>query len=262
MLTKTIGQLSAATSVTGTDLIEIEQSGVSKYGSVSLAGVGMASASTVVSAFSTALAATSAQSVAGSSNSVFITPATLRAGINAENEAPIYACRAWCTFDGTTTSSSLSGTYTRVVGTTQTVCVATAHGMITGNVQYIDFVTGGASDNTYIVTVVDQDTFTVNTVSTSSILTSTLSLKRCPISAGGNVGSVSREGSATYYVNFASPMPTIYPNINGNAAHTGTAGIVQIDSVVPPTLYAIHITTRNGSMTGTEFAYTTVGVIA
>ena len=102
MLTKTIGQLSAAASITTADYVEIEQGGASKYGTVTQLVAG--------------IVATSAQTLLGSVNTAVLTPATLRAGINAENAAPIYACRAWCRFDGTTTSSSLTAAYTRASG--------------------------------------------------------------------------------------------------------------------------------------------------
>jgi hypothetical protein len=229
MLTKTIGQLSAAASITTADYVEIEQGGASKYGTVTQLVAG--------------IVATSAQTLLGSVNTAVLTPATLRAGINAENAPPIYACRAWVHFDGTTTSSSLTGTYTRVVGTTQTVCVATAHGMITGNVQYIDFTSGGASDNSYIVTVTDADTFTVNTVSTSSILTSNLSLHRSPVQAGGNIGVVSYNTATagTYFVNFQVAMPTQYYAAIPTAETTNNAVIASVVNDVPPTVYALKI---------------------
>jgi len=229
MLTKTIGQLTAASSLTSVDLLEVEIAGASKKVDVGMVG--------------DALTATSAESLLGSSNDVFITPATFRAGINAENTAPVYACRAWATSNTTTTSSSLSGTYTRIVGTTLTVCVATAHGMITGNVQYIDFVTGGGSDNTYIVTVTDADTFTVNTVSTSSILTSTLSLKRCPILYSGNINNVSYISTGRYAVNFNVEMPVTYYStlmtLNGVTANAARG--IYIDSDYPQTKYAFKV---------------------
>lgn len=239
MLTKTIGQLSAATVINDVDLLEIEQAGVSKYGTASM--------------LVTDRIATTAQSVLGTSNSVLMTPLQVREAFSANNDAPIYACRAWVTFDGTTTSSSLAGTYTRVVGTTQTVCVATSHGMITGNVQYIDFVTGGASDNTYIVTVVDPDTFTVDTVSTSSILTSTLSLKRCPVFGSGNIANVSRVTTGIYFINFATGMPN--ENYAWHFSTAATGGIPEIwhDTATAKTAQAILITTSNNAAANTDY---------
>jgi hypothetical protein len=219
MLTKTIGQLSSASSLASVDYLEVEISGASRKVDVGMVG--------------DALTATSAQSLVGSSNDVFITPATLRAGLNAENAAPVYACRAWVNFDGATTTSSLTGTYTRVVGTTTTVMVATAHGYITGNVANVDFTSGGASDNSYVVTVTDSDTFTVQTVSTSSVLTSAFTLRRCPIAGGGNVNSVSYLTAGTYLINFAVAMPG---NYSMSALCHGTSyGLIIGDNVIYPT---------------------------
>jgi len=185
------------------------------------------------------------RTIAGSSNDVFITPATFRAGINAENEAPIYACRAWCVFDGTTTSSSISGTYTRVVGTTETVMVATGHGYITGNVANVDFTSGGASDNSYIVTVTDEDTFIVNTVSTSSILTSAFTLRRALKLAGGNVGSISFATAGTFYINFSTELPSEYYTWSYSGSRPSGVSIGVQDYDIPPTKYSLYIQSVN-----------------
>lgn len=48
-------------------------------------------------------AATSAEAIAGTSNTVAITPLQLRNGLNSSGSAPIYACRAWVNFNGTGT---------------------------------------------------------------------------------------------------------------------------------------------------------------
>jgi len=211
----TIGQISAATILNTADYLEIEQSGVSKRTSISSVGTLVANTERPY--------ATSAESIAGSSTTAVLTPATLRAGINAETAAPIYACRAWCNFDGTTVSSSITGTYTRVVGTTETICVATAHGMITGNAIYVDFTSGGGSDNTYIITVTDADTFKVNTVSTSSILSSAFTLPRCPRLGSGNISCISRNAAGDYSVNFSTAMPDAYYTMLGIQTGATTA---------------------------------------
>ena len=250
MLTKTIGQLSAATTIADADLIEIEQSGVSKYGTVTMLETNLI----------TNNIATTAQSLLASSNAVLMTPLQVREAFSANDTAPVYACRAWVTFDGSTVSSSISGTYTRVVGTTQTVCVATSHGMISGNVQYIDFVTGGASDNTYIVTVTDADTFTVNTISTSSILSSTLSLKRCPILRAANISMVSRSTTGTYQINFLTSMGSPYYSFSINCANlVGGTGMLAnlVDSTIP-TEYSFNILTQSaGAGTDADDQYIT-----
>jgi hypothetical protein len=47
--------------------------------------------------------ATSAEAIAGTSNTVAISPLQLRNGLNASGSAPVYACRAWVNFNGTGT---------------------------------------------------------------------------------------------------------------------------------------------------------------
>lgn len=47
--------------------------------------------------------ATEAQAIAGTDNTVAITPLQLRNGLNAGGSAPIFACRAWVNFNGTGT---------------------------------------------------------------------------------------------------------------------------------------------------------------
>lgn len=235
MLTATIAQLSVATSIADADLIEIEQSGVSKYGTVSMLETNLI----------TNNIATTAQSLLASSNSALMTPIQVREAFNSNNAAPVYACRAWCVIDGTTTTSSINGTYTRAASTTLTVCIATAHGYISGNVANIDFTSGGASDNSYIVTVVDLDTFTVNTVSTSSILVSNLTLRRSALLAGGNVGSVSYVTTGTFYINFSVAMPSANYAWTYTGSRPSGVSIPFQDYDTPPTEYALYLQSVN-----------------
>ena len=75
-------------------------------------------------------AATSAEAIAGTLNTVAITPLQLRNGLNASGSAPIYACRAWVNFNGTgTVAIRASGNVSSItdVGTgTYTVNFTTA----------------------------------------------------------------------------------------------------------------------------------------
>jgi hypothetical protein len=50
--------------------------------------------------------ASTAQAQAGTDNTTAISPLRLREGLNASGSAPVYACRAWVNFDGTTASPS------------------------------------------------------------------------------------------------------------------------------------------------------------
>lgn len=214
MLTKTIGQLSASTTLLTADYLEIEQSGASKRTSIGSAGTLIANTERPY--------ATSAESAAGSSTTAVITPSTLRAGINAENEAPIYACRAWANFDGTTVSSSITGTYTRASGSTTVVVTATSHGCITGNYQYLDFTSGTASDNSYLVTVVDENTFNVTGTGTAAT-SGNVTIKRIVINASGNINNISYNAVGDYLVNFAVSLPDAYYSMCGMQTGATTA---------------------------------------
>jgi hypothetical protein len=50
--------------------------------------------------------ASTAEAQAGTNNTNFITPLRMREGFNASGSAPVYACRAWVNFDGTTATPS------------------------------------------------------------------------------------------------------------------------------------------------------------
>ena len=51
--------------------------------------------------------ASTAEAQAGTNNTNFITPLRMREGFNAGGSAPVYACRAWVNFDGTTTPPTI-----------------------------------------------------------------------------------------------------------------------------------------------------------
>jgi hypothetical protein len=50
--------------------------------------------------------ASSDEAIAGTNNTKLLTPLRLRNGLNAAGSAPVYACRAWVNFDGTTPDPS------------------------------------------------------------------------------------------------------------------------------------------------------------
>jgi hypothetical protein len=54
-------------------------------------------------------AASTAEAQAGTSDTVAITPLKMRQGFNASGSAPVYACRAWVNFNGTTATIRSSG---------------------------------------------------------------------------------------------------------------------------------------------------------
>jgi len=65
------------------------------------AAIGVVAATDAVSGI--AELATGAEAAAGTDAARIVTPAALRAGLNATGSAPVFACRAWVNFDGTGT---------------------------------------------------------------------------------------------------------------------------------------------------------------
>lgn len=117
--------------------------------------------------------------------------------------APIYGCRAWVNFDGTT-NADLGGTYSQS-GTTITV-TATAHNLKVGHSVYLDFTTGNATDLwTTVVTAADANTFTVTGL-TSETTSGSVTLLRQSIYASGNVSTVARIAVGRYAINFNTSM--------------------------------------------------------
>lgn len=123
--------------------------------------------------------------------------------------APIYGVRAWANFDATA-NADVAGTFSRS-GTTVTVTV-TGHGLIAGNLVFIDFSAGTgtvAPDGLYVVaTVTDVNIFTVTSVA-SATGTGTVTLKRKEIKASGNISCISA----------AAPSPVIPPSTSDTVAN-------------------------------------------
>jgi hypothetical protein len=122
--------------------------------------------------------------------------------------APIFGVRAWANFDSMA-NSDVAGTFSRS-GTTVTVTI-TGHGLIVGNLIFIDFAVGTgtvAPDGLYVVaTVTDANIFTVTSVA-SATGTGTVTLKRKEIKASGNISCISA----------AAPSPVIPPSTNDTVA--------------------------------------------
>jgi hypothetical protein len=133
---------------------------------------------------------------------------------------PIFACRAWVNFDGTT-AANLGGTYTRS-GTTITVVTTTAHGLNVGHRLGMLFTSGALSssgDGEYTVnTVVNSTTFTITSTTSGTIGGApTCSLRRRLIRASGNVANVAYLETGKYAVNFSTAMPDEnYCAVNGS----------------------------------------------
>jgi len=148
--------------------------------------------------------------------------------------APVYGIRAWANFNSTSNTANVTGNYSRT-GTTVTITV-TGHGLIVGNLVYIDYTvaTGTAPfDGLYEVSGVTENTFTVTShASTSS--TGSVTLLRKTIRASGNISCISAAMSSPvipptgndsaqdgYYVaNFLIAMPSANYSILGTCATT------------------------------------------
>ena len=118
--------------------------------------------------------------------------------------APIYGCRAWVNFDGTT-ADNIGGTYSRA-GITVTVDTTVAHGLKVGHDVFLDFTSGAAADGTFtVVTAPTTTQFTV-THGTSGTTSGNVTLNRRLIRASGNVANVSYLGTGSYSVNFTEAM--------------------------------------------------------
>ena len=127
--------------------------------------------------------------------------------------APIYGCRAWIYFDGSNATTS-SGTATRVDGSTTATINIINHGLVTGDSVFINF---GASivDNVFVITRVDDNSFTVPTGASTGVST-TAAITKITIIAGGNIGYVSKISTGSYVVNFITSLPS------GNFAIAGS----------------------------------------
>ncbi len=170
------------------------------------------------------------------------------------NGYPLFACRAWVNFDGTTAANQ-AATYSRT-GTTVTVTLV-GHGYLTGHVVYCNFTSGGALDGIYTITgVPTANTFTLTTAASGTIAAgSTLELNRRLIRASGNIHSVSYLGASNYAINFARAMSadTYIPIIQPTYFGASYSGLWRIDTT--KTVNAIRFITYNpASGVATEYA--------
>lgn len=116
---------------------------------------------------------------------------------------PSYELRAWAVIDQSA-SADISGTYAQ--STTQITITITNHGVKVGQVVYMDFTSGTAVDAAAtVVTVIDANTFTVN--SGSATTSGNVTLRRHAFQ-GKNIDFVSDAGVGISIVNFIRPMQT------------------------------------------------------
>lgn len=130
----------------------------------------------------------------------------------APGDAPVYGCRAWVNFDGTT-ADNVSGTYA-IAGTVCTVTKA-AHGHIVGHRVFLDFTSGTGADRLYTITGVTADTYTVTHASATT--SGNVTELRRKINASGNVHSVAYQNAVgKFIINFLIKSNTTYYTASGN----------------------------------------------
>lgn len=134
--------------------------------------------------------------------------------------APVYGCRSWVNFDGTT-NANVSATYSQS-GFTVTVTYNN-HGYIAGHWVYVDATSGTGVDGYYQITSVATNTFTY-TAATSLTTSGNCNLVRALIRASANVHSVTFVTTGTYILNFSSAMPdTVYCITGASGGQSGTS---------------------------------------
>jgi len=192
--------------------------------------------------------------------------------------APIYGVRAWANFNGKA-NSDVAGTFSRT-GTTVTLTV-TGHGLIVGNLIYIDFTAGTgtvAPDGMYVVdTVTDANTFTV-TSAASATGTGTVILRRKTIRASGNITCVSPSpinpvipptssvsANAGYYVaNSAIPMPSTNFGVLGTCSENGALAESSGDDILSGSPYnaqSAQILTVRVGVSGLDCLHNSISII-
>ena len=117
---------------------------------------------------------------------------------------PSFACRAWVNFDGTV-GADVTGTYSQSAFTI-TVTISN-HNYIQGHSVRLTFQNGTASAEIFTVaSIVNSNAFTV-TSATSRTTSGDCTATRRLIRGGGNIHSVTYNGTGDYSVNFTTAMP-------------------------------------------------------
>jgi hypothetical protein len=138
--------------------------------------------------------------------------------------SPIYGVRAWASFNGTLNTGTFAGgasTATRASGVNSvTVTCTNDHGLIVGN--YIYALTGVVPQLRMVSSVGSSKTFQFTSGETTALSAVSITFALCPIYASGGIGSITKEASGKYYVNFSPALadekyavqvsPPIYTN--------------------------------------------------
>jgi len=179
-----------------------------------------------------------------------VAQARLATALNASGAAPIYAARAWVSFNGAA-NTNLSGTYSQS-GTTVTV-TATAHGLIVGSSISVDITTGTGVDGIYTVaTITDANIFTY-TAGTSLTTSGNITILRNTIRASGNVSSITDNGAGDFTLNFTTALPDANYSVVGSAS-TATGNFVCVSEYTATTRTAsvVRFTVRNAGNTASD----------
>lgn len=149
--------------------------------------------------------------------------------------APVFGCRAWVNFNGTTTAN-ISGTAVRNAGSTTATITITNHGLLTGHRVYINF---GATitDSSYDITKVDDNTFTIVTGASTGV-TTTATVVLVSIRGQGNVSCVSRASTGVFLINFTVAMPNAFYAGSCSCNNTGQPRFAALNRTDSTSQYA------------------------
>jgi hypothetical protein len=181
--------------------------------------------------------------------------ASIPTAMHAAGAAPMFACRAWVNFIGDVAGNFAGGTstVTRIAAATLcTVTTTTPHNLITGH--YIYAATGVAAD-VYVVTYVSALVFTFNTVATTALTAVSITFDTRNILAGGNVSSISNNGTGNVTVNFSVPLIDANYVLAGSGEDTGASGDVLVGRLNGgvKTTVAINLKTLTAGSVATNF---------
>jgi len=162
----------------------------------------------------------------------------IKAAINASGSAPIYACRAWVNFRGTSQSGTLNTS-----GPVTGLYTATVTGATTFTIEY--------SSTTYTVTTSgDHDVGDGEgvdlTISGTSVTIDT------QIRGSGNVSSIEDGGTGIYVVNLTTAMPDANYSVTAtgmrNSTYAANANTIVV-GLQSNTTYTNNVTTSGFSIT-------------
>lgn len=176
----------------------------------------------------------------------------VKSALNASGDAPIYACRAWVNFNGAfNDSAGNSGTY--ACSSRTITCSVTSHGLSAGDSIHAVFTRSSGDTTTItddwfvILTVPDSDTFTIQTIASTTDQAGTISYDfgDGPIRDSGNVSSITDNGTGDYTVNFTTAMPNanyqISTSVGPAPGSTGGAYTLVVKSIAGVTTGSVDV---------------------